>query len=434
MTPARRVSCDVAVIGAGMAGMAAALFAAERGLTCIQVGNGGGILFASGLLDLLGVHPVAEHRRWRSPYDALAALAQAQPDHPLARVDPSSIRSAFETFVTALGAAGIPYAPLSDRNRNLLTSIGTIKTTFGVPRSMFAGVYALEARPPCLLLDFRGLREFSARQIVATLIDRWPGLRHQRIEFPGFEAVPELYAAHLARALESAETRERTIALVKPLLGDARAVGLPAVLGLARASEVHAAFESGLGVPVFEIPTMPTSVPGLRLLGALEEAVSARGVRRRHQVRVRTLAFDQEPGMATLDLEGISGGERVNARAVVLATGRFTGRGLTADRGQVHESILGLPVHQPATREAWHQRDFLDPSGHAINRAGLEIDNAWRPLAAGGKPAWPGLFAVGSILAHQDWMRSKCGSGLAIATAWAAMDQVARQLHGTAAG
>jgi glycerol-3-phosphate dehydrogenase subunit B len=100
----------------------------------------------------------------------------------------------------------------------------------------------------------------------------------------------------------------------------------------------------------------------------------------------------------------------------------------------VRESILGLPARQPASREAWHQRDFLDPSGHAINRAGLEIDGAWRPLDASGKPVWPRLFAVGSILAHQDWMRSKCGSGLAIATAWAALDQVARQLGGSGAG
>src|ERR1035437_8627658 len=227
MTGARRDSCDVAVIGAGMAGMAAALFAAERGLSCIQVGNGGSLLFASGLLDLLAVHPVAERRLWRSPYKALAALAREQPDHPLAQVDAPSIRTAFETFVTALGAAGVAYGPLGDRNRNVLTSIGTIKTTFGVPLSMVAGVDALDARPPCLLVDFRGLREFSARQIAETLGRSWPGLRYQRIEFPGYEAVPELYAAHLARALETRETRERTITLVKPLLGDARAVGFP---------------------------------------------------------------------------------------------------------------------------------------------------------------------------------------------------------------
>lgn len=434
MTGARQDNYDVAVIGAGMAGMAAALFAAERGLSCIQIGNGGSLLFASGLLDFLGVHPVAEHRLWRSPYEALAELARDEPLHSLARVDASSIRSAFETFVTALDAAGLAYAPLGERNRSVLTSIGTIKTTFGVPISMAAGVAALEARPPCLLVDFRGLREFSARQIAATLGDRWPGLRHQRIEFPGYEAVPELYAAHLARALETVEMRVRTITLVKPLLGDARAVGFPALLGLARAGEVHAAFEAGLGVPVFEIPTMPTSVPGLRLLAALEAAVSARGVRRRQQASVRALAFEADGGTATLALEGVPGGERVRARAVVLATGRFTGRGLTADRGGVRESILGIPVHQPASREAWHQRDFLDPAGHAINRAGLRIDEAWRPLDAGGKPVWPRLYAVGSILAHQDWMRSKCGSGLAIATAWAAMAQMARDLRVTAAG
>jgi glycerol-3-phosphate dehydrogenase subunit B len=437
MTGARQDSCDVAVIGAGMAGMAAALFAAEQGLSCIQVGNGGSLLFASGLLDLLGVHPVAERRLRRLPYEALAALAREEPLHPLARIDAVSIRSAFQSFVAALGAAGLRYAPLGGRNRNVLTSIGTIKATYGVPRSMIAGadvLDALDARPSCLLVDFRGLREFSAAQIAATLGHRWPGLRHQRIEFPGYEAVPELYAAHLARALESAQMRERTIARVKPLLGDARAVGFPAVLGLARAGEVHAAFEAGLGVPVFEIPTMPTSVPGLRLLSALEAAVSARGVGRRHQASVRALAFDGEGGTATLTLDGAAGGARVRARAVVLATGRFTGRGLTADRGAVRESILGLPVHQPGSREDWHQRDFLDPSGHAINRAGLAVDAAWRPLDAGGKPAWPRLYAVGSILAHQDWMRSKCGSGLAIATAWAAMDQVALALGGTGAG
>jgi glycerol-3-phosphate dehydrogenase subunit B len=434
MMDARRDPYDVAVIGAGMAGMAAALFAAEQGLSCIQIGNGGSLLFASGLLDLLGVHPVAEGRRWQSPYDALAALAQDEPGHPLARIDVASIRAAFECFVTALGGAGLSYAPLGERNRQLLTSIGTIKTSFGVPGSMVAGADALAARPPCLLVDFRGLREFSAAQIAATLAGHWPGLRHQRIEFPGYEAATELYAAHLARALETGETRGRTIALVKPLLGDAQALGVPALLGLARASAVHAEFEAELGVPVFEIPTMPTSVPGLRLLAALESALGGRGVHRRQQATVHALAFDADAGTAVLELGGVPGREQVSARAVVLATGRFTGRGLRADRDAVRESILGIPVQQPDSRAAWHQRDFLDPAGHALNRAGLRVDEAWRPLDAGGKPVWPRLFAVGSILAQQDWMRAKCGSGLAIGTAWAAIAQAGAALRASAAG
>ena len=427
MSDAAAKRYDVAVIGAGMAGMAAALFAAERGLSCIQIGSGGGILFASGLLDLLAVQPVAQHRLWQSPFEALAALAREQHAHPLAQVDPLAIRTAFQRFVAALTSAGMPYAQMGEHNSNVITSIGTVKTSYGVPLTMVAGVAALAQRLPCLLVDFRGLREFSARQIVETLAQEWPTLRHQRIEFPGFEAVPEVYAVHLARALENRETRERTIALIKPLLGDARVVGLAALLGLSRSSEVHAAFEAGLGVPVFEIPTMPTSVPGLRLLGALEAVMSARGVTRRQLSSVRSLNFDGDT--ATLDLVGAPGGERIRAGAVVLATGRFSGRGLTADRQSVRESILGLPVQQPLAREDWHQRDFLDPTGHAISRAGLLTDEAWRPLDASGKPAWANLFAIGSILAEQDWMRAKCGSGLAIATAWAAVEQITQQLH-----
>ena len=373
------------------------------------------------------MQPVAQHRLWQSPFEALAALAREQHAHPLAQVDPLAIRTAFQRFVAALTSAGMPYAQMGEHNSNVITSIGTVKTSYGVPLTMVAGVAALAQRLPCLLVDFRGLREFSARQIVETLAQEWPTLRHQRIEFPGFEAVPEVYAVHLARALENRETRERTIALIKPLLGDARVVGLAALLGLSRSSEVHAAFEAGLGVPVFEIPTMPTSVPGLRLLGALEAVMSARGVTRRQLSSMRSLNFDGDT--ATLDLVGAPGGERIRAGAVVLATGRFSGRGLTADRQSVRESILGLPVQQPLAREDWHQRDFLDPTGHAINRAGLLTDEAWRPLDASGKPAWANLFAIGSILAEQDWMRAKCGSGLAIATAWAAVEQITQQLH-----
>lgn len=426
--------CDVAVIGAGMAGMAAAAFAAQRGLSCVQVGNPGGLLFASGLFDLLGAHPAAASRPWRDPYAALAALARDEPEHPLARVDPAAIREAFAAFLAMLDAAGLPYAPLGATNRDVLTSVGTIKTTYAVPRSMEAAVAALEARPPCLLVDVRGLREFSARQVVAMLGARWPGLAHAEIALPGFEAAPELYAAHVARALEQRPARERTIALVRPHLRDARAVGLPAVLGLAQSAEVHAAFASALGVPVFEIPTMPTSVPGLRLLAALESAVAALGVRRRHHASVRALSFGADGATASLELLGARGVERVAARAVVLATGRFSGRGLVAGRDRVREAILDLPVVQPPSREAWHRRDFLAPAGHPVNRAGLRVDAAWRPLDAAGRPAWRRLYAVGSILAGQDWMRSKCGSGLAIATAWAATQRLAADLGGAQAG
>ncbi|TFG42572.1 MAG: anaerobic glycerol-3-phosphate dehydrogenase subunit B, partial [Syntrophobacterales bacterium] len=94
----------------------------------------------------------------------------------------------------------------------------------------------------------------------------------------------------------------------------------------------------------------------------------------------------------------------------------------------VRETLFDLPVHQPEGRDGWHRQDFLDPKGHPVNRAGLEIDDRFRPLAAAGRPAHAHLFAAGSILAHQDWIRMKCGAGLAIATAYGAVQGAVKAL------
>ena len=76
------VKCDLAVIGTGMAGNAAALFAANRGLSVVQVGCPGEIIFASGYLDLMGVHPVEEKRLWNDPWAGIEAVGRDIPDHP----------------------------------------------------------------------------------------------------------------------------------------------------------------------------------------------------------------------------------------------------------------------------------------------------------------------------------------------------------------
>ena len=71
-------------------------------------------------------------------------------------------------------------------------------------------------------------------------------------------------------------------------------------------------------------------------------------------------------------------------------------------------------------------KDLLQPSGHPINRAGLETDEHFRPVDEKGRVIHPRLHAVGSILAHQDWIRQKCGSGLSIATAFGAVGAYVR--------
>jgi glycerol-3-phosphate dehydrogenase subunit B len=425
MSSPESIQCELAVIGTGIAGMASALFAANRGLSTVLVGSTGEIIFASGLLDLMGVHPIQEKKPWHDPWAGVDALVRDIPNHPYARLKKEDIRAAFEEVLSFFQEAGLPYCRHMNRNAEVLTPLGIVKSTYCVPQTMWSGVEALEKRRPCLLIDIRGLKGFSARQIAAAFQDEWPDLRTTCISFPGTDHVSEVYAEHMANALVLSQNRAKLAQTVRPHVKDAQSVGMPAILGLYRTNEVLADLEKLIEVPVFEIPTMPPCVPGLRLKEAFERRLQVKGVQYFSQKRVLEVNHSGE-GDFELGIGNVTTEHTARSRGVILASGRFIGGGLHADRKRIRETIFDLPVHQPVDRTEWHREDFLDSLGHSINRAGLEIDDAFRPLDSSGSPAFDTLFAAGSILAHQDWKRMKCGSGLGIATGFAAVNSFMR--------
>jgi len=70
----------------------------------------------------------------------------------------------------------------------------------------------------------------------------------------------------------------------------------------------------------------------------------------------------------------------------------------------------------------WQRKDSLSCGGHPVNSSGLKIYPFFRSFNAADKPAFERLFAAGFILTRQNWMRRKCGSGLAISSAYAVVD------------
>ncbi len=419
------IKCDLCIIGAGIAGMSAALFAANRGLSAVQVGSTGEIILSSGLLDLLGVHPVNQKHLWYDPWAGIEALVEDIPNHPYARLQKEDIQTAFEELLSFLQNAGLVYRRRKDRNVMVMTSLGTEKLTYCVPQTMWNGVKALDEKPPCLLVDIRGLKGFSARQIADGFEDSWPGLRTARISFPETGHLSEVYTEHMAGALIMKQIREKLARALQPHVKESRILGLPAVLGLYRTKEVVSDLENMLEAPVFEIPTMPPSVPGLRLKEAFERQLRTLGVQYLSQKWVLNVHSKGNSGFE-LDIGRSEVEHFVKSKGVILASGRFIGGGLHADRKCIRETIFDLPVYQPEHRKKWHRRDLLDPRGHPVNRAGLETDDDFRPLNGSSRPAFESLFAAGSILAHQDWIRMKCGAGLAIATALGAVNAFIR--------
>jgi glycerol-3-phosphate dehydrogenase subunit B len=420
MTDTINIDCDLVIIGAGMAGMAASLFAGNRNIEAVQVGITSEIIFASGLLDLMGVHPVALGIIRKDPWEGIEKLCQDIPDHPYAKISPTIIHDAFEELITFLNASGLVYIQHERQNAFVLTPVGTVKPSYFIPQTMWNGVRALAKKKPCLIVDIEGLKGFSARQIVASFKSRWPGLDHATISFPGSLNPGEVYLEPLARSLVIPQTRKALADKLRPHLKNAHFLGMPAVFGIQDSHKILADIEKMVGIPMFEIPTMPPSIPGLRIKETFESNLPAKGVQRFFQKRV--MGVQREGKGFVVQIGDTSPETLIKTRGIVLASGRFLGKGLSADRKQIRETIFNLPVHQPSKRYEWHCYEFLDPAGHPVNRAGLVTDDRFRPLDLSGNVVHDRLFAAGSILAHQDWMRQKCGSGLAIATAYAAVN------------
>lgn len=422
---ARYFDTDLAIIGSGIAGFAASIFAIKRGINTAQIGNTGAVAYTTGYLDLFGAVE-GSSESIDDPWQSLESLKESYPNHPLANIQSADIRLGFEQFTAFLGECGIAYNSPTDSNITALTPAGTLKKTLCIPRTMEAGPRAFAEKTNCVIVDFRGLKGFSAHQVVANLRDKWPELSCQRVTFPDMEH-GEIYPEVIARALEVAKTRERLATILIEAAGNAKVIGLPAVLGMHEPDRVKNELERLTGLTIFEIPTMPPSVPGIRLREMFEQVFPQKGITLIPQQKVDKLEF--EDNHATLSLSDNYGPITIRAKAVILATGRFLSGGLEAQIEGITESLLNLPVTQPEHRADWYNEKYTGSKGHSIHKAGIEIDESFRPITKDGTPYNERLFAAGVILAHQDWIRSRSGAGIAISTAYKAVEAAEKFLH-----
>jgi glycerol-3-phosphate dehydrogenase subunit B len=418
----RHHETDLAVIGAGLCGSAATLFALNRDIKTTQIGNTGALAFTSGYFDLLGVDRATVIE---DPWQGLERLRQDQPQHPYANTSNQCIRSAFKEFVSALNAMGLGYTEPGDHNMLSLLPGGATKPTLCMPQTMHRGAEALAAKAPTLIIDFAGLQGFSAREISEVLSPGWPDLTTETIPFPGMQCASPLYAEVMARSLEVSRTCEALARSIKTIAGDAEYIGLPAILGIHHPDTVHRNLQNRIGLPVFEIPTIPPAVAGIRLRELLEQQLAQRGADVVTQYKVERVDFAQD--QVELSYHDHFGKVVVAARHVLLASGRFLSGGLGADRDRIFESLIGLPLQQPGQRDEWFNADYFDPGGHAVNRAGVRVNQDFQPVDANHQVIDPRLFAGGILLANQDWIRQRSGAGIALSSAYRAIQVIAAQ-------
>ena len=404
------MSQDTIVIGAGLAGLTAALRLADLGRRVLVIARGvGSTHLAPPTIDVLGFTDEGVE----SPAQALTELAAAHPGHPYSRLPAEVIAAGIEWFKARLPALG--YRGGLEENFLLPTAVGAAKPSAVVPETMVGG-------------DLRGGGRFVF--VGLRLKDFYPSylaenLTHGgRVEARAIELDPprgeDGGTLGLARRFEQPAFRDWLVRELANRVEPDERVGFPAVLGLQQAGEVWRELERRLERPVFEVPTLPPSVPGIRLFEALTAELRRAGGR--ILIGQAVIGAETENGRVEgVVTQAAARPTTHRARSFVLASGGLAAGGIQIDsRGKVREDVFdlalaGLPAANGRPR---FLPTYLDEQ--PLDRVGVAVDDRLRPTDADGRPRFENLHAAGATLAGAVPWREGSGNGISLATGYAA--------------
>lgn len=412
---------DLLVIGAGLTGLTAALTAARQGQQVRVIAKGmGAIHWYAGTIDLLG-YTANQHAAVTSPFEQIAELPA---QHPYPQLGAEKVRSAINTFVETLSAAGLSYATRASGTTNLKlpSPVGAIRPTLFAPSAQLAG--NLADAGPMLLVGFDGMRDFYPQLIAENLRKQGHEARVEMLPINMISPTGDNHPVHLAESLDLGARRHHLGAALKKIVRSGERIGLPAILGLDQHALTFSELQNQASAPIFEIPTLPPSVPGIRLYRALHSELAKLKVRIESNMEVINFHATAQK-LEWVETATSSRPLRHYARNFLLATGGILGGGFNSDHsGKVWEVVFHLPLNTPQDRRQWFQPRFLDERGHALFSGGVEVNQNWQPVDASGEVVYENLRAAGSLLAHADPIRERSLEGIAIATGTAAAEFV----------
>ncbi len=427
---------DLLVVGAGLSGLMAAYTAAQAGLRVRIVSTGlGAMHWSAGTVDVLGYMGDGQQEPVRRPLEALDGFLQEHPGHPLALLAPDEIAGTLRSFVTLTEELGVPYVGAEDGQENLFlpSPAGASRPTYLAPQAQAAG--DLGRKEPMLIVGFEGMRDFYPLLIAENLTKFGCQARAEMLPMDLVTTRRDANTVQLAHELDDDARRAQLGRKLKEISQAGERIGLPAILGMDAHNQAMRDLQELCGVPIFEIPTLPPSVPGIRLFKALHDKLQSMGVRVEKGMEIiateKNTPQNGTPGeIAWMESETTTTRPlKHHATNFLLATGGILGSGFNSDAdGRVWEVILDLPLTVPQDRSEWFDSRFLSPGGHPVYTGGVTVNKDFQPVTGDGTLLYKNLWAVGHMLAGADPILERSVEGIAIVSGIAAGKAIATRL------
>jgi len=421
---------DCIIIGGGIAGLTCGIKCAREGLQCAILSAGVSALhFSSGSIDLLSYE--SDKKVVYAPLEFLPGFVAAHPEHPYAKCGPEAIETALFFLRDEVGHEGFELCCNERENHFHVTSLGTLKPTFFSQRSVFnelikAG-YARKLKAAIITIE--GFRDFYPA-IAAANLARNKLFKDMEIvtgsirlsEFRRSRKNPhEFRSIDIARLFDSGRYLDEVAGQIMQIAGDARFIGMPAFFGISNYGQVLKKLEAMTGRMIYEIPTLPPSILGMRLDNALKSRFAALGGV--YIAGDRVIGGKIKDGRIRHIHTQNYGDIELRARHFVLATGSFFSGGMTSRFDAMQEPVFGLTMAFSQGRNTWYSPDFFDNRSHPFLEFGVRTDADLHPVDSSGNRI-ENLFCAGAILSHYDPVKEGSGSGVAISTGYKAAERI----------
>jgi glycerol-3-phosphate dehydrogenase subunit B len=296
---------DVIVAGAGISGLTSAAAAASRGLRVALVSTGPGTF-------VLG-----------------AGCVEVQ---NMDRTTPS-LEEAINFFCNLTALANCPFCGGLGQTRYVPTILGSFQTVSLAPFYMWHGDPSESSQ--VAVVGIKGLSSVDSNFVAERLAYYTTKLgrgstyvAHEIALSVEEETVPG--TLQFGNRFDRDESfRKELCAALKPIAAKANVIILPGILGLKSGKNEIEALEKELGCLLCELPTLPPSIPGMRLFNRLEAWLLKNGVEFFTGFPVQQLEVENRLCKSVL-LETPARPMQISSDTLVLATGPFSGKLLGA--------------------------------------------------------------------------------------------------------
>ncbi|QUM77457.1 glycerol-3-phosphate dehydrogenase subunit GlpB [Moritella sp. 24] len=428
---------DSIIIGGGIAGYTAGLRSLEAGLKTAIISNGQSALhFSSGSIDLLSHTPTG--KMIRNPSAIFDKFTLEFPAHPYSKVGKKTVFESVEWYKNLLTSAGIPLIQQDNGDNHFrITPLGTLKSTWlSQPYIQQLPMRLSEHNVKrIIVVQIDDFRDFNAKMVTDNLtqLPEFQGvdISHTSISIDGFSGLKrnacELRSIDIARILSNDDEINALAVKLSAIATPDDIVVMPAItgngMGLSVLNKLHALTH----LTFHEVPTMPPSMLGIRLEEAMIDLFIKRGgmLLKGDQVTRGDMAEDN--GQLTLkriytrNLETMP----LTADNYIFASGSFFNKGLIGHHDKLQEPIFDLDMNSLEERSTWYNPQFFAANSQPFLSLGIKTNHTFNPMLKG--QVINNLFCAGSNLGGYDPIAEGCGSGVAISTAYHAVNQFLQQ-------